>query len=51
MKVKNCIHKFIQTSVCMNYKNVTVQKKNDVSEGIGINKISASKECMLCPYW
>ena len=22
-----------------------------VSEGIGINKTSASKECMLCHYW
>ena len=26
-------------------------KKNDVSEGIDTNKISASKECMLCRYW
>ena len=23
----------------------------DVSEGIDINKTSASKECMLCHYW
>ena len=23
----------------------------DVLEGIGINKTSASKECMLCHYW
>ena len=23
----------------------------DVSEGIDINKIDASKECMLCHYW
>ena len=23
----------------------------DVSEGIGINKISASKECDICHYW
>ena len=26
-------------------------KKIDVSEGIGLNKTSASKECELCHYW
>ena len=26
-------------------------KKIDVSEGIGTNKTSASKECMVCHYW
>ena len=26
-------------------------EKTDVSEGIDINKTSASKECMLCHYW
>ena len=26
-------------------------EKVDVSEGIGMNKTSASKECMLCHYW
>ena len=26
-------------------------KKIDVSEGIDTNKTSASKECMLFPYW
>ena len=26
-------------------------EKYDVSEGIDINKTSASKECMLCHYW
>ena len=26
-------------------------EKIDVSEGIDTNKISASKECMLCHYW
>ena len=26
-------------------------EKNDVSEGIDINKASALKECMLCHYW
>ena len=26
-------------------------EKIDVSEGIDINKRSASKECMLCHYW
>ena len=23
----------------------------DISEGIGVNKISASKECDFCHYW
>ena len=26
-------------------------EKNDVSEGIDVNKTNASKECMLCHYW
>ena len=26
-------------------------ERTDVSEGIDINKISASKECELCHYW
>ena len=26
-------------------------EKIDVSEGIGTNETSASKECMLCHYW
>ena len=26
-------------------------EKIDVSEGIAVNKISASKECELCRYW
>ena len=26
-------------------------ERNDVSEGIDINKLSKSKECMLCHYW
>ena len=34
----------------MNYKNATIQKI-DVSEGINVNKTSASKECELCHYW
>ena len=36
----------------MNYKNAKIsKKKNDVSEGIDINKTIASKECELCHYW
>ena len=31
-------------------KNATYQKI-DVSEGIDVNKTSASKECKLCHYW
>ena len=34
----------------MNYKNAAVSKI-DVSEGIDVNKTSASKECELCHYW
>ena len=34
----------------MNYKNTTIQKI-DVSEGINVNKTSASKECELFHYW
>ena len=33
----------------MNYKNATIQKI-DVSEGINVNKTSASKECELFHY-
>ena len=25
--------------------------RNDVSEGIGVNKTSQSKECDICQYW
>ena len=35
----------------MNYKNVTISKKKDISEGIDITKTSASKECEVCHYW
>ena len=34
----------------INYKSATVSKIN-VSEGIDVNKTSASKECELCHYW
>ena len=33
------------------YKNATVQKKKDISEGIDVNKTSVSKECDICHYW
>ena len=33
----------------MNYKNATISK-NWYSEGIDVNKTSASKECELCHY-
>ena len=26
-------------------------EKNDASEGVDVNKTSASKECELCHYW
>ena len=34
----------------MNYKNAAVRKIN-ISEGIDIDKTSASKVCRLCHYW
>ena len=34
----------------VNYKNVTISKIN-ISEGIDMNKTSASKECEVCHYW
>ena len=46
----NFIRKFFQMTLCMNYKNATVQK-NDVPERIDTSKTSTSKECMLCHYW
>ena len=36
--------------VCMNYKMLEYDKI-DISEGIDINKRSASKECDICHYW
>ena len=38
-------------NVWVSYKNVTVQKKKDISKGIDTNKTSPSKECILCHYW
>ena len=37
-------------NVCMNYKMLKYDKI-DISEGIDINKTSASKECDICHYW
>ena len=34
----------------MNYENTTI-RKNNVSEGIDVNKTSASKEYELFHYW
>ena len=36
--------------VCMNYKMLEYDRI-DVSEGIDINKTSASKDCDICHYW
>ena len=41
---------FILMGVCMTYENAAV-RKIDISQGIGINKTNASKECMFCHYW
>ena len=37
-------------TACMNYKMLEYDKI-DISEGIDINKTSASKECDICHYW
>ena len=36
--------------VCMNYKMLEYDKI-DISEGIDVNKTSASNECDICYYW
>ena len=36
--------------VCMNYK-VLEYDRIDISEGIDMNKTSASKECNICHFW
>ena len=36
--------------VCINYK-ILDYDRIDISEGIDINKTSASKECDICHYW
>ena len=36
--------------LCMNYKMLQYEKIH-ISEGIGINKASLSKECVFCHYW
>ena len=36
--------------VCVNYKMLEYDR-TDISEGIDINKTSASKECDICHYW
>ena len=36
--------------VCMNYKMLEYGRI-DISEGIDINKTTASKECDICHYW
>ena len=46
----NLTHNFFYMILCMNYKDVKYEKI-DVSEGIDVNKTSASKECELCHYW
>ena len=35
----------------MNYKKMLEYDRVDISEVIDINKINASKECKICPYW
>ena len=36
--------------VCLNYKMLEYDRR-DISEGIDINKTSASKECDICHNW
>ena len=37
-------------TVCMNYKTLEYDRI-DISEGIEMNKTSASKDCDICHYW
>ena len=37
--------------VCMNYIIMIKYDRIDSSEGIDMNKTSASKECSICHYW
>ena len=46
----NIIHKLSLIAVFMNYKMLEYDRI-DLSEGIDINKTSASKECDICHYW
>ena len=46
----NIILKVFQMIVCMNYKMLEYDRK-DFSEGLDINKTSASKKCNICHYW
>ena len=46
----NIIHKLSKMVVCMNYKMLEYDRI-DISEGIDMNKTSASKECDICHYW
>ena len=46
----NIIHRLSWVIVCMNYKMLEYYRI-DISEGIDINKTSASKECNICHYW
>ena len=46
----NILHKLSKMVVCMNYKMLEYDRI-DISEGIDMNKTSASKECDICHYW
>ena len=46
----NIIRKLSEMTACINYKILEYDRK-DISEGIDINKTSASKECDICHYW
>ena len=37
-------------TLCMKYK-MLVNNRIDISEGIDVNKTSASKECDICHFW
>ena len=50
LKMVNFIHKFFQMTLCRKYKMLEYHRI-DISEGIDINKTSASKECDICHYW
>ena len=50
MKITNIVHNFFRQMFLWNIKMIYYDRI-DVSEGIDVNKTSASKECDVCHYW
>ena len=50
-KMVNFIHNFFRRHFVWVRVKMLQYERIDISEGIDVNKTSASKECMLCHYW